>query len=218
MIYYISDYHFYNEQFVSWRGFRTVEEMNNSMAARWNSRVTDEDLVVLLGDFSHGTGAQTNCLLQSLNGRKLLLVGNHDPYLEDPAFDRSLLEEIVSYKEMQDGEHRLVLSHYPLLCYNGQYREVSHPEQKTWMLYGHVHHSFDETMINEYLNRAKTLKRRLEGHAEPAGIPCNLINCFCRFSDYVPLSLAEWIALDAKRREELTRRTEEQRKNNEITF
>jgi hypothetical protein len=27
-----------------------------------------------------------------------------------------------------------------------------------------------------------------------------MINCFCQFSDYVPLSLDEWIALDKNRR------------------
>ena len=29
--------------------------------------------------------------------------------------------------------------------------------------------------------------------------------CFCMFSDYVPLTLDEWILLDAKRRSELSK-------------
>ena len=32
------------------------------------------------------------------------------------------------------------------------------------------------------------------------GIPCQMINCFCMFSDYVPLTLDEWIQLDKNRR------------------
>ena len=34
-------------------------------------------------------------------------------------------------------------------------------------------------------------------------IPCNMINCFCMFSDYIPLTLDDWIRLDKRRREEL---------------
>jgi hypothetical protein len=30
-----------------------------------------------------------------------------------------------------------------------------------------------------------------------------MINCFCMYSDYVPLTLEEWIALDEKRRKEI---------------
>jgi hypothetical protein len=33
-------------------------------------------------------------------------------------------------------------------------------------------------------------------------IPCNMINCFCMFSDYIPLTLDDWIRLDKGRREE----------------
>lgn len=30
-----------------------------------------------------------------------------------------------------------------------------------------------------------------------------MINCFCMFSDYIPITLDEWIELDAKRRSEM---------------
>ena len=33
-------------------------------------------------------------------------------------------------------------------------------------------------------------------------IPCSMINCFCMFSDYKPLTLSEWIDVDRKRRAE----------------
>ena len=35
---------------------------------------------------------------------------------------------------------------------------------------------------------------------EPEPIPCNMINCFCMFSDYQPMTLDEWIEIDRKRR------------------
>jgi hypothetical protein len=33
-------------------------------------------------------------------------------------------------------------------------------------------------------------------------IPCNMINCFCKYSDYEPLTLDEWIVCDNRRRAE----------------
>lgn len=32
------------------------------------------------------------------------------------------------------------------------------------------------------------------------GVPCQLINCFCMYSDYVPMTLDEWIEIDKQRR------------------
>ena len=36
---------------------------------------------------------------------------------------------------------------------------------------------------------------------EPEPIPCEMINCFCMFSDYQPMTLDEWIEIDRNRRE-----------------
>ncbi|MDC0790754.1 hypothetical protein POG07_16735, partial [Coprococcus comes] len=32
-------------------------------------------------------------------------------------------------------------------------------------------------------------------------IPCNMINCFCMYSNYQPLTLDEWIACDKNRKQ-----------------
>ena len=37
----------------------------------------------------------------------------------------------------------------------------------------------------------------------PEPIPCNMINCFCMFSNYQPMTLDEWIEIDGKRRDML---------------
>ena len=64
---------------------------------------------------------------------------------------------------------------------------------------GHVHNTFDEYLLNDFIQRTRDYKR-FERDKEYHYIPCNMINCFCQFSDYVPLSLDEWIALDKNRR------------------
>ena len=42
---------------------------------------------------------------------------------------------------------------------------------------------------------------------EPEPIPCNMINCFCMFSDYQPMTLDEWIEIDRKRRKAMDAET-----------
>ena len=68
------------------------------------------------------------------------------------------------------------------------------------MLYGHVHNTFDEYLVNEHMKQLRQYKRPVRAGSEMAGIPSQMINCFCMFSDYVPLTLDEWIQLDKKRR------------------
>ena len=76
------------------------------------------------------------------------------------------------------------------------------------MLYGHVHDTYDEYLLDEFrlLTGASTgpvLGK--SGEEEMVSIPCQMINCFCMFSDYVPLTLDEWIEVDRKRREVMKR-------------
>lgn len=116
MNYYISDLHFgharLNEK-IDCRGFESTEQMDEYMIAQWNSRVKDGDHVFILGDLSVSSqGEEVNQIFHRLKGRKTLLIGNHDTYLQDPAFDKGLLEQAVPYLELQDGRYSLVLSLY----------------------------------------------------------------------------------------------------------
>ncbi|MBO4782059.1 MAG: hypothetical protein J5522_06645, partial [Lachnospiraceae bacterium] len=42
-----------------------------------------------------------------------------------------------------------------------------------------------------------------KGEQAEKPIPCQMINCFCMFSDYVPLTLTEWIKVDEERRKKM---------------
>ena len=206
MLYYIADLHFWHGRLndhMDCRGFESVEAMDEYMIAQWNSRVRKNDEVVILGDFSMSTKApQVNEILSRLQGRKYLIVGNHDKYLETRRFDRSQFEWIEYYKEIHDNKRKVILSHYPIMCYNGQYRRDASGNPATYMLYGHVHNTYDEFLVNDYMNHVSGHRRPLLGSDEETEIPCNMINCFCMFSDYVPLTLDEWIEVDRKRREQ----------------
>lgn len=206
MRYYISDLHFYHESLLSkmdCRGFSSCEEMHEYMIQRWNAKVRPQDEVVLLGDVSMERGKKTSELLEKLNGKLYLIVGNHDMYLKDRRFDASRFEWIKQYEELYDNKKKVILSHYPVFCYNGQYRRDKEGNPKTYMLYGHVHDTQDEILVNEFIQRTSQTLHYDLAQKQDLPIPCQMINCFCMFSDYTPLSLEEWIAVDRARREEM---------------
>ncbi len=208
MRYYIADLHFchsnLNER-MDRRGFESGEAMNEYMISKWNSRVRKQDEVVILGDFCLSKDInEVNTLLGRLHGKKYLIIGNHDEFLNNQAFDRQAFKWIEHYKELNDNKRKIILSHYPIMCYNGQYRRSKEGEPKAYMLYGHVHNTFDEYLVNEYTKRIAQYKRPVRDSSEMVSIPCQMINCFCMFSDYVPLTLDEWILLDKKRRAKIS--------------
>lgn len=128
MRYYIADCHFGHDKVreLDGRPFATVEQMDACMIERWNQVVRKKkDEVVILGDFCMGKGERVNELLAQLNGKKCLIHGNHDKmFLHDKKLDASLFEWIRPYAELRDNNRKVVLSHYPIICYNGQYRGI----------------------------------------------------------------------------------------------
>lgn len=206
MRYYISDLHFYHESLLTHmdcRGFTDCEKMHEYIIRHWNAKVRPQDEVVILGDVSMERGKATSDILSRLNGKLCLIQGNHDLYLQDRRFDSSRFEWIKNYEELHDNKRKIVLSHYPIFCYNGQYRRDKEGYPKTYMLYGHVHNTHDEVLINEFIRRTRDTWHISRGDNEPVPIPCQMINCFCMFSDYTPLSLDEWIVLDEERRKKM---------------
>ena len=210
MIYNIADCHFFHGALndrMDKRGFESVEAMNDYMLTKWNNKVTNADTVVILGDLSLGKVDETNELIHKLKGKLCLITGNHDKYIKSADFDASRFEWIEDYKEITDSQKKVICSHYPIPFYDGQYRLRHNGDPKTYMLYGHVHDTHDEKLVNEFIRITRstvvTSRNKPEGHS----IPCNMINCFCMFSDYIPVTLDDWIRIDAGRRAKLNRQS-----------
>lgn len=204
MRYYIADQHFFHDilnHSMDQRGFENVEEMNEYMITKWNNKVRKRDDVIILGDFSLGSAAETASILERLQGRIYLIQGNHDRYLSYKDMDLSRFKWIKPYEELSDDGRKVVLCHYPIMCYRGQYNYNKNDKPRTYMLHGHVHDTTDQRLLEKYqdITRSTVITNML---GEEQTIPCNLINCFCMYSDYEPLSLDEWIACDTKRREQ----------------
>ena len=197
MKYYISDLHFFHEKLnieMDNRGFGSVEEMHDYIIKRWNRRVNRRDEVFILGDLSFGKVEETNAVLKKLNGKLSLIIGNHDYKLVNKIdFDKSRFEWIKEYKEISDNGKKIILCHYPVMCYNGQYRRTKTGEPKTYMIYGHVHDTHDQRLIEKFVKITREYSV-INKDGSRKDIPCNMLNCFCMYSDYEPWSLNEWIS------------------------
>lgn len=199
MRYYIADNHFFHKGMIDrmdQRGFNDVEEMNEYMLQQWNSRVRRTDEVVCLGDLSIGNAIETNKILEQLNGRIFMIRGNHDKFLDKAGVDLSRFEWVKDYAEMYDNGRKVILCHYPIVCYNGQFRIDKDGNPKVYMLHGHIHRTQDIVGLHHYKEFVRNFPRRARGSDEPKPAPVNIINCFCMLSDYVPLTLDEWIEME----------------------
>jgi calcineurin-like phosphoesterase family protein len=124
-----SDTHFDDSSIVGRtdRNYTSVAAMNDHIAQLWNSCVQQGDTVYHLGDFASCNVDRTNALLKRLNGKKILIRGNHDK-----------VNGVTGWHAMYDSLRITVddipvfLTHYPMREWPKQWRGVIH-------LYGHVH-------------------------------------------------------------------------------
>ena len=111
MLYLIADTHFYHKNIIKYcnRPFKSVEEMNQKLIDNWNRVVSDDDIIIHLGDFALGSEDKIQGLLSQLNGYKVLVRGNHDKSI------RTMKR--LGFNEVFDGPLKIngyIFSHYPL--------------------------------------------------------------------------------------------------------
>ena len=134
MTYFTSDQHFghFNIIRLSHRPFSTVEEMDDELLKRWNSKVKDEDTVYVLGDLFF-RAATIEPILKELKGHKHLILGNHDGSWMKRIDLSRYFESVQTLKEVNVDGRLLTLCHYPMLSY---------PEaRRGYMIYGHIHNN-----------------------------------------------------------------------------
>lgn len=142
--YFVADTHFGHKNIIAScnRPFRGVDEMNKALITNWNNRVDDGDTVYHLGDV-FGCGERDNRgLIYSLNGRKVLLPGNHD---NDSVNEYILMgfDECLSANEFHEiflEGKRILVSHHP-----PQREDI---KEEAIYIFGHLHNRVSEV---EYL-------------------------------------------------------------------
>ena len=87
-----------------------------------------------------GGSAKWTNVLNRLNGKIYLIIGNHDmKNLKQSCSDR--FEKVAMQMYIEVDKQKIYLNHCPFLCYGGAYRD-------TWQLFGHVHTNKNNTGID----------------------------------------------------------------------
>jgi calcineurin-like phosphoesterase family protein len=75
-----SDLHFGHAKIIGYcdRPFATREEMDEALVENWNKTVKPSDEVIVIGDFSFYGADKTREISRRLQGKKTLILGNHD--------------------------------------------------------------------------------------------------------------------------------------------
>lgn len=134
-IWFTSDTHFGHGNVIKYcnRPYRTSDEMDRSLIDNWNSVVQPQDIVYHLGDVGFMQEPQLINILQRLNGNKILIMGNHDKVIKrSKAAFYKCFGSIHDYYDLSHDGQKYVLSHYPMLSWNGSGRG-------SIMLHGHSH-------------------------------------------------------------------------------
>lgn len=144
-MWFTSDLHFYHNNVIKYdnRPFKDLTEMHEELIKRWNAKVRARDTVYVLGDFIFRGPKQGKIIVDQLNGRKVLVKGNHDPKarkLFQMGFDDVWENERI---KLSSGEW-VYMSHFPYFGSDDQrypYKRI-HDDGKTILLHGHVHQHY----------------------------------------------------------------------------
>ena len=138
MIYFISDTHFWHRNIIKYtkRPFETVEQMNEHIIKCWNEVVSPDDVVYHLGDFSFGSSEQVANIIERLNGKIILIMGNHDKSRTVTWWLRNGIHEVHKGSMIIED---YILSHKPLI----------HVPYGMINVHGHIH-DLDISVIEGY--------------------------------------------------------------------
>lgn len=138
-LFWTSDTHFSHSSIIKFcdRPYKDVDEMNEKLIENWNKKVPQDGLVFHLGDFAWGGGyTEWKRIRDQLNGKIILIKGNHEMKNLSPKAEEELFE-LSTWQMLAEIEGRKVLmNHYPFLCYAGVYRD---PKGLVYNTFGHVH-------------------------------------------------------------------------------
>lgn len=137
-IWLIADTHFNHKNIIKYcnRPFSSIEEMNETIIENWNKVVKNSDRVFVLGDFCLAGKDKIIETGSRLNGRKTLILGNHDSASLRVYYEAGF-EMVSKHTLFLDG---FLLSHYPI------------PDCRFYNIHGHIHNESIEVIDNLHLN------------------------------------------------------------------
>jgi len=164
-IYVIADNHFnhWNINKYCSRGFKDLQDMNSTMIKRWNKIVRPEDLVIHIGDlvFTKGSSEEIKKIIKSLNGRKILIKGNHDRKSYSYYLTNGI-DFVCERMIWEFNKKKVLFIHSP--------HEITFNDYRTckYIIHGHSH------------NKGQFIHKRKQ---------CRIINVSVENINYTPMSL-----------------------------
>ena len=88
--------------------------MNENLIRNWNSCVNISDEIYILGDFMFkGKSSEVNNIIKRLNGKKYLIKGNHDKFIDDQNFNKNNFEWIKDYYVLNYQKNKVCIISLP---------------------------------------------------------------------------------------------------------
>lgn len=161
-IFFTGDTHFHHTNILKYcpsrqKKWTSIAYMNAGIVKNWNSVVLPKDTVYFLGDFAFADKNQVQDLLNQLNGKIILITGNHD---RKPI--RDLFSDCYEQVVIKIGHHKIALVHRP--------EDIINSNDIDFGLCGHVHQWF------EYFNEFVYYGRFERGEKKEREIPFPVIN------------------------------------------
>lgn len=186
MNWYTADLHLYDQSMLTFErmndanipAFDSVEERFDCIRGRWNERVAADDDVYVVGDVSLSGRQDTIDALSELNGKKHIVLGNHDGgWMHSLARSNAgnVIDVASGIKRIRDGGKDVVLCHYPIVAWEKQHKG-------SYLVYGHLHHTHEDAL---FMDGGRAFAKAC-GMTEFRALNCGIMVC-----DYAPMSLSE---------------------------
>ena len=154
MIWFASDHHINHANIRQYterhKYFTDLDEMNEALIANHNSVVTEDDIVYFVGDFAMGKIVESLPYAARFNGRKILILGNHDrPWPGNkptqishwlPEYEKYFEVKFHDYIEINGQNCEIV--HLPVTGDShdsDRYSQFRPEDRGEWTIHGHVH-------------------------------------------------------------------------------
>lgn len=121
MVWFTSDLHLsHNKPFLYGpRGFKNIQEHDETIIKNWNKVVRPNDRIYVLGDLMLNDNEAGIEKIKQLKGQIYVVRGNHDSEIRVNLYNNC--DNIIKVTEgqfLRYGKYHFYLSHYPTLCSN----------------------------------------------------------------------------------------------------
>jgi len=150
--FFTADLHLYHNNIIKYcnRPFANTESMKQTIIKNWNSVVSEEDEIYILGDIGVWHGPEVEKVLPTirneLKGKKHLVLGNHDNFnvQECLVVFESVNTRLTKTFQIEDRKQTVVLDHFPMVDWDGKFHG-------SWQLFGHIHSLNNKSYCSKYL-------------------------------------------------------------------